>query len=152
MTDGGRRRVAILPFVNSAVLVALVVSLPAIGLRWASDATFRPLIQIGVISYGAIYAGAVPYVVLGLPAFFHDLRSREPDARDMAMTGFIVNLASPLLMLPVGWLIGDIDGPGAVFQYFVLYWTFGSVFAALCGALFALFYRLLTRRSRPSNP
>lgn len=94
-----------------------------------------------VIPVYAVLFGAPFYILLGAPAFILMLRRQEPTGGNLALAGFVANLLGPVLSIPFFLHEGQ-SSPGGIVTFFLI---FGSIFAPIWGAVFALLYRRMRR-------
>ena len=81
----------------------------------------------------AVGFGAVPYLLFGTPFFVRALRNREPTL----IAGVKANLLATLVIPVIGIAVA---GPGDALGSAAMLLTWGTIFAAIWGAIFGMLY------------
>ena len=128
-------------FIAALILAPLVFAAPFFGiLLLASTATSGGGggLLIFAIPVFAVFFGAIPYLLLGTPAFVLALRKRV----STAIAAFAANAAAfPLIFA----FFAITNRPGSADDMAWFIFAFGCVFAPIWGGIFGALYRKFTR-------
>ena len=142
--DKVRHEIQFFPFIVALIAAPAITGAPGIAVGFAADHFgFGGFVLIipAIILSGALFIGAVPYLVIGVPGLIYALRRKGRHAPTGAFA-FLGHVASIPAIFGLALVLEGRDAFGFTFFYL----AFGCVFAPLWGWLFGKIYNAILDR------
>ena len=139
-----RHEIQILPFIVALIAAPAITGAPGIAVGFAADrfefGAFALVIPAIILS-GALFIGAIPYLLIGIPGLIYALRRKGRHAPTGAFA-FFGHIASIPAIFGLALVLEGRDA----FGFILFYLAFGCVSAPLWGWLFGKIYNAMLDR------